>query len=227
MDENDLYHTKIYPNYGSGSHGGCCCYGGIGPAGPMGPQGVPGPAGAQGPQGIPGPAGAQGPQGIPGPAGAQGPQGVPGPVGASGAAGANGAAGTTATNQNALLYNEAAQTVPDGGTLQLPVNAVNTTTGDVAADGTTGVTLSAGQYLVTFETDASNAAAGPVGAALSLTGGPLPYTESNVTVDAGGEQRISLSTILTLVADDTLTVVNNTGAENTYENSSLSVVKLQ
>lgn len=216
MDEFDNITGKIYPHYDRGGCPCCGCGSNVGPAGPIGPQG---PQGIQGIRGLQGPPGATGPQGpagaagAPGAAGPQGIQGVPGP------------AGETATNQNALLYNEAVQTVPTGGTLTLPTNIINST-GDIAASGTDGVALQPGQYLVNFVTDAADAAAGNIGAVLNLQTGPLPYTESNIATTAADQGRIALSTILNLNAPDVLTVTNNTGTENTYENSSLNVVKL-
>lgn len=226
MADNNELCTKVYPNYGAGSCGcgnnsgcgcGCECGSNVGPAGPMGPAGPTGATGPMGPVGPAGPAGATG---------ATGPAGPTGATGATGATGPAGPAGATATNDNALLYTEASQTVASGGTLTLGTSTVNSFSGNIALSGTTGVTLAAGQYLVTFVTDASTNAAGPVGAALALDGTALTYTEANVTTAAEGERRIVLNTILTLSAGSTLTVVNNTGAENIYENSSLTVVRL-
>ena len=230
MAENDKLCTKVYPNYGAGSCGcgkscgcGCDCGSNVGPAGPMGPAGPAGPAGPVGPAGPTGATGATGPAGPAGPTGATG---ATGPTGATGATGPAGPAGATATNDNALLYAEASQTVANGATLALGTNVINSTDGSIAASGTTGVTLAPGQYLVTFVTDATTTAEGPVGAALALNGTPVTYTESNVTTAAAGERRIALNSILTVSDQSTLTVQNNTGAENAYENSSLTVVRL-
>lgn len=77
----------------------CPCTCPPGPAGPIGPQGIPGPrgpVGAQGEagsQGPPGPQGAIGPQGTPGPQGLQGEAGPQGPMGVQGISGAQGPAG--------------------------------------------------------------------------------------------------------------------------------------
>ena len=233
MADNDLYSTKIYTNNCGGS---CSCYGcdwgggGIpgrstGPQGPAGPQG---PIGPQGPQGIPGPEGAVGPVGPAGPAGAAGPAGPTGPAGAAGAAGATGPAGadgTTATNQNAVLYAAAPQTAANGGTVTLGTNVINST-GDITASGTDGVTLTPGQYLVTFVSDTSNAAAGNLGASLALNGTALPDAVSSRATDAAGAERTTLSTIVNLADTGTLTVLNGTGNDVTYANSTLTVTKL-
>lgn len=158
-----------------------------------------------------------------GPAGPMGPMGPAGPTGATGAVGPTGA---TATNDNALFYAEASQTVANGSTLALGTSVINSGTGTIAASGTTGVTLAPGQYLVAFVSDAGTNAAGAVGAVLTLNGTPLSYTASSVTIAAEGERRIALTTVLTLTARSTLSVQNNTGGENLYENSSLTVVRL-
>ena len=211
MDEKEYYGMKIYANSVCGGSGnGCGCCSCTGPAGPMGPQG---PAG---PQGVQGPAGPQGPQGERGETGPQGPVGATGP---------QGPAGTTATNENAMLYNTDAQTVAAGGTLSLPANSINST-GSITASGTTGVTLAAGQYLVTFVSDANVAAAGTLGAALELGGAALPYAVTAETQDAAGADRITLTAIVTPTTAQPLTVINSSGSSNTYTNSTLTIVKL-
>lgn len=208
MAQFDTDSMNIYDNHGRGS---CCCCSNVGPAGPIGPQG---PAGAQGAQGIAGPAGPRGLQGE------QGPQGVPGEQGPQGI---QGEPGTAATNENAVFYEAAQSAVTAGSPVPLTNNIVNST-GSIAPSGTTGITLAPGQYLVTFTSDVTAPADGTSGAVFSLNGGPVTYTES--LIDAGGETRIVINSILNLDADDTLTVVNNTDNTLNYQNSVLSVVKL-
>ena len=106
-------------------------------------------------------------------------------------------------------------------------NNVITSTGDITASGTTGVTLAPGQYLVNFEADASRRNSGLVGVGLALNGTVLPYTMTDLNTNGGEQQRLSTSTIINATGNDTLTVVNNTGSPIFYENSSLTVVKLQ
>jgi len=71
----------------------------VGPAGPIGPQGLigptgpTGPAGSQGVTGLAGPTGPTGPQGLAGPTGPQGATGLTGTRGPTGPAGSNGLAG--------------------------------------------------------------------------------------------------------------------------------------
>ena len=216
MADNESYSTKIYTNSCNGSCGCCGCGSNVGPAGPMGPQGPAGPQGVQGPQGIPGP---QGPQGE---TGATGPQGLQGETGATGP---QGPAGTTATNENAMLYNTAAQSAANGTALSFDANVVHST-GSIALSGTTGVSLSAGQYLVTFASDGSAADTGDLGAALELDGSAQPYAVTSVTQTGSGSARLVLTAIVSPAATQTLTVVNTAGNTVSYTNSTLTVTKL-
>ncbi len=163
--------------------------------------------------------GPAGPMGLQGPAGPQGPQGI------QGLQGPQGPAGTAATSENAMLYNTALQSVESGSPLTLGTNVINSA-GSIAASGTTGVTLAAGQYLVTFVTDAAVTEEGTVGAALALDGTALSYAEAAKTLTAAGGDRIALTAIVVPTASSTLTVLNSTGSTDTYQNSTLTVVKL-
>lgn len=237
MPDNDYYSTKIYSDRCNGSCGCCGCGSNVGPAGPMGLQGPPGPQGPQGPQGIPGPAGpagpqgatgatgATGPQGPSGATGATGPQGPQGETGATGATGPAGPAGATATNQNAMLYSAASQAVDNAAAIPLGTNVINST-GDITASGTTGVTLTPGQYLVTFDSDASVTTSGTVGAALALNGSAVQSAVTSITADANAPQRLSLSAIVSPTGTETLTVLNNAGNSVNYANSTMTVTKL-
>ncbi len=243
MPDNDYYSTKIYSDRCNGSCGCCGCGSNVGPAGPMGLQGPPGPQGPQGPQGIPGPAGPAGPQGATGATGATGPQGPSGATGATGATGPQGPqgetgatgatgpqgpqgeTGATATNQNAMLYSAASQAVDNAAAIPLGTNVINST-GDITASGTTGVTLTPGQYLVTFDSDASVTTSGTVGAALALNGSAVPSAVTSITADANDPQRLSLSAIVSSTGTETLTVLNNAGNSVNYANSTMTVTKL-
>lgn len=199
MTENDCSSIKIHTTPCNGSAPCYGCGSNVGPAGPMGLQG---------------------------PAGPQGPQGIQGPQGPQGATGATGPAGTAATNQNAMLYQTAAQSVAAGDALTLGTNVINST-GDITASGTNGVTLNAGQYLVSFVTDAVISGDGTMGAALALGGTALPYAVSahDSTADTASD-RIAITAIVAPTTAQPLTVLNNTGTVNTYTNSTLTVVKL-
>ena len=124
-----------------------------------------------------------------------------------------------------MLYNTALQSVDNGAALAFNANAINST-GSIAASGTTGVTLAPGQYLVTFVTDAAVTAAGALGAALALDGTTLPYAETAKTLTAAGVDRVALTAIVAPTAAAVLTVLNNTGSTDTYQNSTLTGVKL-
>lgn len=214
MNESDLYSTKIYTYNNRSDNCGCCCRGCPGPQGPTGPQG---PAGAQGPQGNTGPQG---------PAGAQGPQGDTGPQGPAGAQGPQGIPGTAATNENAMLYNTASQSVKAGAALNFAANQINAA-GSITLSGTTGLSLSAGQYLVVFETDALVANTGTIAVALALGGNALPYAASSLAkTGSNNNERIGLAAILDLAGTQTLTVKNTSTDANTHTNSTLNVVKL-
>ena len=214
MNESDLYSTKIY-THDHHDNCGCCCRGCPGPQGPTGPQGPAGPQGPQGSTGPQGPAGVQGPQGDTGPqgpAGAQGPQGIP---------------GTAATNENAMLYDTASQSVAAGAALNFAANQINSASGSITLSGTTGLSLSAGQYLVVFETDALVGNTGTIAVALALGGNALPYAASSLAkTGSNNNERIGLAAILDLAGTQTLTVKNTSTDANTHTNSTLNVVKL-
>ena len=229
MNESDLYSTKIY-THDHHDNCGCCCRGCPGPQGPTGPQGPAGPQGPQGSTGPQGPAGPQGPQGDTGPqgpAGAQGPQGDTGPQGPAGAQGPQGIPGTAATNENAMLYNTASQSVAAGAALNFAANQINSASGSITLSGTTGLSLSAGQYLVVFETDALVGNTGTIAVALALGGNALPYAASSLAkTGSNNNERIGLAAILDLAGTQTLTVKNTSTDANTHTNSTLNVVKL-
>lgn len=229
MNENDLYSTKIY-THDHHNECRCCCSGCPGPQGPAGPQGPVGPQGPQGntgPQGPQGNTGPQGPQGDTGPQGPQGNTGPQGPQGPAGPQGPQGEPGSAATNENAMLYNTAAQEVQAGAALNFAANQINSASGSITLSGTTGLSLTAGQYLVVFETDALVENAGTIAVALALDGSALPYAASSLAkTGSNSNERIGLAAILDLAGTQTLTVQNTSTDANTYTNSTLNVVKL-
>ena len=124
-----------------------------------------------------------------------------------------------------MLYNADATAITSGSDVTLGTNVINST-GSITVSGTTGVTLTAGQYLVTFVSDASVTAAGTVGAALALDGTALTYAETAQTLTAAGSDHIALTAIISPTAGQILTMRNNTGNSVTYSNSTLTIVKL-
>lgn len=125
-----------------------------------------------------------------------------------------------------MLYAPAAQTIATGSPLTFTDTVVNSPTGDIAAEGSTGLTLAPGQYLVSFVTDASITDAGTIGAALALDGAALPYGEAALATTGPDGDRIAITAIVSPDAASTLAVLNNSGNDNTYENSTLTVVRL-
>lgn len=214
------------PQGPAGPAGAAGATGPVGPQGPQGETGATGPAGPAGATGATGPVGPQGPQGETGATGPAGPTGATGATGATGPAGPAGPAGVAATNENAMIYNTAAQTVASGVELSFATSQINSE-GSIAADGTTGLTLQPGQYLVNFVSDAETGdTAGTAGAALALAGAPVDYSTISSSVGAGETKRIAATAILDLAAAQNLSVVNTSADANTYTNAVLTVVKL-
>ena len=237
MQDNDLYSTKIYQNGCNGSGSwvriGCGCGSNVGPAGPIGPQAdwtCKGPHRSAG-RASPG-------QQAPGVR--QALQVRPVLQAKSGRRyrcnwrdRCTGLQGVRQALQVQLARQPRTKT-PCSITPTRPpsraaehhvgTNVINST-GSITASGTTGVTLTAGQYLVTFASDASVTAAGTVGAALALDGKALTYAETAQTLTAAGSDR-TLTAIVTPTAGQILTVRNNTGNSVTYSNSTLTIVKL-
>lgn len=220
-----------------------------GPAGPQGPQGETGATGATGPQGPKGDTGAtgatgpQGPRGETGATGATGPQGPQGETGATGATGPQGPQGETgatgaigpqgpqgipgeaATNENAMFYAPASQTVAANAPLAWTASSVNSS-GSITPVGTTGVTLAPGQYLVSFVSDASADNNNRIDTALALDGTALAYAETAATNQANTVDRLALTAIVSPATAQTLTVINRSANDVTHTNSTLNIVKL-
>ena len=126
-----------------------------------------------------------------------------------------------------MLYNTAAQEVQAGAALNFAANQINSASGSITLSGTTGLSLTAGQYLVVFETDASVANTGTIAVALALGGNALPYAASVLAKTGSNDnERIGLAAILDLAGTQTLTVKNTSSDTNTHANSTLNVVKL-
>ncbi|MGM9543305.1 MAG: hypothetical protein ACI3VD_11570 [Candidatus Limivicinus sp.] len=125
-----------------------------------------------------------------------------------------------------MLYNTAAQSVKSGAALNFAANQIHSA-GSISLSGTTGLTLTKGQYLVVFETDAFVANSGTIAVALALGGNALPYAASVLAkTGSNNNERIGLAAILDLAGTQTLTVKNTSSDANTHANSTLNVVKL-
>ena len=103
---------------------------------------------------------------------------------------------------------------------------VNSPAGTIALSGTDGLTLAPGQYLVTFVSDASITESGSIGAALALNGAALPYGTAALAATGPDADRIAITAIVSPTASSTLTVINSTANAISYENSTLTAVRL-
>ena len=124
-----------------------------------------------------------------------------------------------------MLYAEDLQTVAAGGTLNFTNSDISSPTAAISA-AANGLLLAPGRYLVSFVSDASVPAAGTIGAALALNGAPLAYGESAIVSATADAERLALTAIVTLSASGTLSVINSTANSASYENSTLTVVRL-
>ena len=200
--------------------------GAAGPQGPAGPQGLQGVQGVQGAQGLPGVAGAQGPvgpagatgpagqQGVQGTAGARGPigpagaqgqvgaTGVQGPAGPTGATGATGPAGGLAAF--GYVYNQGAETVAIEAPVAFDMNGP--LVGITHAPGNPGVVFTnSGTYAVYFSVSGVE----PGQFALFVNGAPVLGT---VYGSGAGTQQDTGHALITISANDTLTLVNHSSA---------------
>lgn len=125
-----------------------------------------------------------------------------------------------------MLYAEDLQTIAAGAALSFTGSAINSPSGAITSTAANSLTLAPGQYLVTFVSDASITESGSIGAALALNGAALPYGTAALTATGPDADRIAISAIVSPTASSTLTVINSTGNELSYENSTLTAVRL-
>lgn len=144
--------------------------------------------------------GARGPQGL---QGAQGPQGIQGPAGAIGATGATGPPGGQ-VSAFGYVYNQAAEVVA----IEAPVSfdSNGPLLGITHAPGNAGIDItSSGTYEVTFSVSGTQ----PGQFALFVNGAAATGT---VYGSGAGTQQDTGQAILTLSADDVLTLVNHSSS---------------
>lgn len=180
-----------------------------GPAGPPGPTGATGATGPQGPPGIKGNTGATGLTGAIGPAGptgAAGATGLTGATGPAGPAGTNGLNGTgSGSSQYAYVYNLSAQVVPLETAVTFSDNGIGTA-GFTHGLGSSDITvINQGDYKVAFSVSGTE----PCQFALFING--VVVAESVYGSGAGTQQNTGQA-ILTLNANDVITLVNHTSA---------------
>ena len=163
------------------------------------------------PSAIIGPQGPQGPQGEVGPQGPIGPQGPVGPV---------------ATGEVLALSGVACQPVPTSESLNL--GAVVTTSGTaITFTAPNTITLNqAGLYAVTYNGTACDPTQTEIGLAVAQNDVPIPSATTEFTKAVDTTATVSVATVITAAAGDTITVINPTSATVNYGNSSVTVVKL-
>ena len=142
-----------------------------------------------------------------------------------GPAGPQGPEGAAATSRNAMRYRAGEQTVAPGDALALDIAEIHAD-GSISTAGTTGLALAPGQYLLGFVADAARTDAGELGAVLALNGAPLLYTATSVAAGEDAAVRLALTSLLTLTASGTVTVLNSSDGELRYRDPVLTAVRL-
>ena len=187
------------PEGPAGPQGPIGLTGAQGPIGPQGPEGPQGPIGLTGPEGPIGPQGPIGETGATGPAGPQGPIGETGPVGPQGPEGPAGPPGTF-INENATIYNPAAQEITTGTPLTFGTTLTNN---GLTVDATSITIEEAGTYLVGFSTGEATGATATDRVGIAINGVIIAGTERLLNPDAPTNE----TSVLNLTAGDVVTLV--------------------
>jgi hypothetical protein len=201
----------------TGATGPAGSTGPAGPTGATGAQGPAGPSGATGSIGLTGPAGSIGLTGGTGAAGSAGATGATGPIGLTGAAGPagatgaigpiglTGASGTSGLSQYGYIFNLSAQVVPLETAVTFSANGVRTAGITHALGSSDIIVVNAGDYKVSFSVSGTE----PNQFALFLNGVMVAGT---VYGSGAGTQQNSGQAIITIGANDILTLRNHTSA---------------
>lgn len=177
-------------------------FGLIGPQGPAGMIGPAGPQGQLGPVGLLGPVGPQGELGLTGPSGPAGPMGLAGLIGLTGPAGPAGPAG--GLSAYGYIFNQGAQTVAVEAPIAFDMNGP--LLGITHAPGGAGITVtSSGIYSIRYSVSGVE----PGQFAVFVNGARASGT---VYGSGAGTQQDNGLAILTLSANDVLTLVNHSSA---------------
>ena len=217
-----------------------------GPIGPQGPIGATGATGPQGPIGLTGATGATGPQGpigLTGATGATGPQGPIGPIGPTGATGATGATGPAGPQgpvgpagpqgpagadglseiSSLLVANDATQTVTDDSLLDLgaAVGGVGT---DISFTPPTTITLDEGTYLISASSVASGTAQAGMG--ITIDGASVATASQYVASTTPVVVYVQHLTTVAAGSSQTVSLINESGESNTYDDLTMSIIKL-
>jgi len=195
----------VGPQGVAGPTGATGTTGAVGPQGVAGPTGATGTTGAVGPQGVAGPAGAVGATGTTGAVGATGANGVAGPTGATGTTGATGATGSAGgIGGYAYVFNNSAEVVAIEAPIAFDQNGP--LLGITHAPGNPGVVIgSAGTYSIQYSVSGVE----PGQFSLFVNGAPIL---NSIYGSGAGTQQNSGLLILSLSANDVLTLVNHSSA---------------
>lgn len=191
-----------------------------GPAGATGATGARGPIGPQGPVGPAGPTGATGATGPQGPIGPVGPAGPTGATGATGATGPQGPIGPAGTN-DAIYANVGASAVTAGSIIPITLSTSTAPTTLSVVDNAVNI-ADAGTYLVSYFADGS-VPEGDFSTTLYRNGTAIA-NESIIFTDSSGAG--SKTILVNLASGDTLSIYNTSASTATFNDASLTVLKL-
>lgn len=150
---------------------------------------------------------------------------VRGPRGATGPQGPQGLPGSVSLGFGSFA-SPVTESVAAGADLSLATNVALSGTSIQHVAGQSAVTLASGTYLVMWSANATIPAGGTAGLALAVNGVVNANSQSTATGTAANVATLSGSTILTVPAQSTITL-RNSGTETTsYQNVSMSVIKL-
>jgi len=204
-----------------------------GTTGTTGSTGITGTTGTTGSTGVTGTTGTTGSTGVTGTTGTTGSTGVTGTTGTTGSTGITGTTGNTGAGLPAFayIYSTAAQSVAN--TSAVIFNGPATTLAPISFTAPSStITLSAGTYLISFETSVGTG--GGSTWAIAVNGGitqPLSYTSRS------GNSQVWGAAVITIAAASTISIVNNSGGAinlvnglaptpNTSVSASINILKL-
>ncbi|MCB2362260.1 collagen-like protein, partial [Clostridium estertheticum] len=204
--------------------------GATGSTGVTGSTGATGNTGATGSTGVTGNTGATGSTGVTGSTGATGNTGATGSTGVTGNTGATGSTGA-GLSAFAYIYSAAAQSVADTSAVIFDGPATTLAPISFTAPSST-ITISAGTYLISFETSVGSGGGSTWAIAVNgVITQPLSYTSRSGNSQVWGEA------VITIAAASTISIVNNSGgavnlvnglatALNTSVSASINILKL-
>ena len=150
---------------------------------------------------------------------------IRGPRGATGPQGPQGIPGTIALALG-FFTSPAVQSVVANADVPLQNNVVLSGTGITHTAGQSTVTLSAGTYYINWQADATIPDSGTASLGLFVNGVADQNSQSSVTGTANTTARLSGSTMLVVTTPTTIALRNTGTATTSYQNVSMSVIKL-